>query len=80
MADGSAIPGSDVTAQAGSPVGGSGGARPRDVQSDNDITGGRRAEKQRFDGGRRVPQRMRNLGPPDLVVEPIAAAHREGTP
>jgi hypothetical protein len=80
MADGSAIPGSDVTAHAASPAGCSAAARLRDVQSDNDITSHQRAEEQRFDGACRAPQRMANRGRADLVVGrgPITAAHREG--
>jgi len=85
MAYGIAIPGIDVTGRAGTPVhpaGGVEGWRPRDVRSDNDITGGLQAERARFDVGRRAPGRVRRVGRPDLAVTggPVLAAHREGTP
>jgi hypothetical protein len=86
MAYGSAIPGVDVTGRAGIPVHpadcGVEGSRPRDVRSDNDITGGLRAEKARFDVRRRAPERVRRVGGPDPAVMggPVLAAHSEGTP
>src|SRR5689334_25282476 len=86
MAYGSAIPGGDVTGRGGSPVHSSGcgvaGSRPRDVRSDNDITGGLQAEKARFGVGRRAPERVRRVGRPDLAATggPVLAAHSEGTP
>jgi hypothetical protein len=86
MAYGSAIPGVDVTGRAGTPVHSAGcgveGSRPRDVRSNNDITGGLQAEKARFDVGRRAPERVRRVGRADPAVTggPVSAAHREGTP
>ena len=86
MAYGSAIPGVDVTGRAGIPVHSAGcgveGSRPRDVRSDNGITGGLRAEKARFDVRRRAPERVRRVGGPDLAVTggPVLTAHSEGAP
>ena len=64
------------------PVAAAEGSRPRDVRSDNGITGGLRAEKARFDVRRRAPERVRRVGGPDLAVTggPVLTAHSEGAP